>query len=537
MALRATGLRFALIAGLLLWLSCPPVGLWPLAWVGLAPLIVSLSRAVRLRQAIWYGYAFGCIYLGPVWHWVGLTIVGWTHSFIGWFAWIGLTLILASFYAMWSGATWWLCRRAAGGWWLVAAASAWVVMEWARTLGSLAMPWAQLSCSQYRFAPILQIADTTGAYGISFVLVLFNAAVAHWWLNREQGGRSRWLWTVGTLVVMLSLYGVARLQVTDSGSPLTVAAMQANFNSFHTPPIEAQFQTFRRLTQAAHVSTPPPSLYVWGESTAPYPVLGDRVTFDFMTNLARATQAGILVGSAIEPRVQRSAYRGEADVRADAEQTSRANATFLFTPGGGEPAHYDKQQLVPFGEFTPFGSMVRPLFGQAFGLPDNDVQPGANSKILKFDSPREGPVALGPFICYEAVFPDYARRMTQSGATLLVTQSNESWFQSQAAMEQHQAAVVLRAVENRRQIVRATTTGITCLLDAEGRVTQSAPPNKETFVYGTVQRLQGKTVYTRLGDWFVLVCGGLMVAASQCRRGVRPQVDVPTREGELHGED
>jgi apolipoprotein N-acyltransferase len=504
---RPAGLRLALLAGLLLWLSCPPVTLWPLAWIAVAPLIVSVTRAERLRQAVWRGYLFGWAYLGPVWYWVGLTIVAWTHSIIGWVAWFGLTLILAGFYAAWGGMAWWLSRRLSGGARILAFAAAWVVMEWARTIGTLTMPWAQLSYTQYRFPAVLQFADLTGAYGVSFLLLLVNAAVAHWQQERGRPGSARWIGVTGALAALACLYGVVRMQQPDAGKPITVAAMQANFNSFQVPSPDRQIQTFADLTRLAMQSAPPPDLYVWAESTAPYDALHHGPTNEFMRRLARDTQAGILVGTTIKDRLPLRQRRNLSDD--DPNASLQSNSSVLFSPLG-HPIRYNKQQLVPFGEFIPFRAILAPLVGRAFDFPDNDVESGTNRGVMRFDSPRVGEVAIGPFICYEAMYPNYARRMTADGATLLATQSNDSWFQSRAAMEQHLASVVLRAIENRRQIVRSTTTGITCLLDAEGRVTQRAPLNREAYLKATMQRLEGKTLYTRLGDWFVLFCAVLV---------------------------
>jgi apolipoprotein N-acyltransferase len=508
---RALGLRLALLAGFLLWLACPPVTLWPLAWVAVAPLIVSVTRAVRLRQAVWRGYLFGWVYLGPVWYWVGLTIVAWTHSSIGWLAWFGLTFILAGFYAAWGGAAWWLSRRLTGMTRIVAFAAAWVVMEWARTLGAITMPWAQLSYTQYLFPPVLQFADVTGAYGVSCLLLLVNAAVAHAWQERGKSNAFRPLQLTAGLAALLCLYGLIRMQQPDRGAPLPVAAMQANFNSFHAPDMDAQYQTFTDLTAQAARSTPPPDLYVWAESTSPDDAIHKGRTYEFMHDLAHDTGAGVLVGAVVQDRIPPRRQRNGTIMGGDPYATLKANSSLLFAPEG-RPVRYDKQQLVPFGEFIPFRSLLDPMFGRAFGFPEYDVESGTNAAVMHFNSPRSGPVAIGPFICYEAMYPQYARRMTQGGATLLATQSNDSWFQSRAAMEQHLASVVLRAVENRRQIVRSTTTGVTCLLDAEGRITQRAPLNTATYLHGVMQRLTGQTLYTRFGDWFVLLCGCIIIA-------------------------
>jgi apolipoprotein N-acyltransferase len=232
---RSGGLRLAILAGLLLWLACPPVTLWPLAYVALVPLIVSVTRARNFFQAAWRGYVFGWVFLGPVWYWVGLTIVAWTKgSPIGWAAWFGLTLILAGFYAAWSGAAWWLARRTSGGVRVLALAAAWVIMEWARTLGSLSMPWAQIELHAVSLSARLQFADLTGAYGVSFLLMLINGAIALWWMERDEPNRIRrlrGLFAAVTLMTFACFYGALRLTQPKTGPTLPVAVMQGNINN------------------------------------------------------------------------------------------------------------------------------------------------------------------------------------------------------------------------------------------------------------------------------------------------------------------
>ena len=151
----------------------------------------------------------------------------------------------------------------------------------------------------------------------------------------------------------------------------------------------------------------------------------------------------------------------------------------LFDPYSPQPRprYYVKRQLVPFGEFIPFRDLI-PEPSPDLSVSGHDDVTGEGATVLSYADPAMAGLTLGPFICYEAMFPPYAREMTQKGATLLVTQSNDSWFQSRAAMEQHLAAVVLRTIENRRETVRSTTTGVTCFLDSRGRVLDKLPLNQ-----------------------------------------------------------
>ena len=513
----ASGLRLALLSGLLLFLANPPVGLWPLAWLALAPLIVGVTRAHSARQAAWRGYLFGWLFLGPTWYWVGLTIIAWTHSPIGWAAWAGLTFILAGFYGLWGGAAWWLARRTTEGWRILALAGAWAVMEWLRTLGSLTMPWAQVSYTQWRFLPILQMLDVTGAYGLSFLILLVNGGIAHWWTHRKQAQATHYVWASLTLTGLLFLFGLARLSEPEEGNPLPVAAMQDNFDPFHPPSdLRDYLPTFEELTSRAAASLPRPALYVWAESAAPGDALHEAASRVLMQRLAAQAQAPVLIGS-----------------RVVAPETGQeANSSVLFLPDGSPPTFYDKQQLVPFGEFIPYRSLWPENLTQSFGFFKTDTRIGSGPTLLRLVTPAKTSVALGPFICYESMYPRYARAMTGEGANLLVTQSNDSWFQSIAAQQQHLAAVVCRAVENRRAVVRSTTNGITGLIDSHGRITAQAPRNAAGFVTGNVMLKEGKTLYTRFGDWFIGLCGLVLVLAASGRLSPeRTQRETPRRPG------
>ena len=489
------GLRLAILAGLLLFLANPPVGLWPLAWFAVAPAIVSVCRARHTRQAAWRGYVFGWAFLGPTWYWVGLTVNAWTRSSIGWLAWAALTAILAGFYALWGALAWNIARRTSDGWRIIAIGAAWVVVEWMRTLGPLSMPWAQLSYTQWRFPPLLQGADVTGAYGISFALLLVSGGAAHFWLHRKEAQPTRYLWAGSLMLVLLTLYGLARMQRAETGPRLAVAAMQDNLNPLERFDDREYVRTFADLTQQAAQSTPAPELFVWSEASAPDDVLHKPDATGMLREAGMKYNAGVIVGT--------------DTVTAGGV----AHSSLLFPEDDRTPVHYDKQQLVPFGEFIPFRSLWPAALRDSFGFFREDVTPGNNATILAFNTNNNTTVAVGPFICYESMYPQYARAMTRAGANLLVTQSNDAWFQSRAAQEQHMAAVVLRAVENRRAVVRSTTNGITGFINSNGQITRQAPRNTAAFVTGEVILSSGRSLYVRCGDWFVGLCVLLVLLA------------------------
>lgn len=538
----------SITSGGLLALAHPGFSIWPLAWVALAPLLYSVTEAPGPVRAVWRGYLFGFAYMGIVWYWVGLTVNAWTQNQVGWLVWFGLTALMAWFFAFWASVAWWLHRRIGSsgrsGWIeLVSLAASWVVVEYLRHVGELAAPWAPLSYTQHRFLPVIQFADITGAWGISFLIVLFNAALVSWWRRRGQRGAEQLLWSVGFTVFVVCLYGVIGLTRPESGKSVPVAAIQPGFNTLPSdfnpskpPSVEGQYQTFERLTAEAMRNPVRPAICVWAEAAAPGDALDTRRQRPFFVSLARRSGAAIVTGSAGNERIaeRRRMRGGEPDGpwerfdpgsigmtrdlndgvalrRTEGYETRftdvSANMSVLFDPVRGlYPTHYVKRQLVPFGEFIPFRGIIPDAVQRAFGFSPYDDMVGNSVQPLVYDDSVYGRVDIGPFICWETIFPRCAREMTAAGATLLVTQSNDSWFQSRAAMEQHLSSVVLRAVENHRSVVQSTTTGITCFVDNHGRIRDELPLNREGVAVRAVNLHSDRSIYTRLGDWFVLVC-------------------------------
>jgi apolipoprotein N-acyltransferase len=191
------------------------------------------------------------------------------------------------------------------------------------------------------------------------------------------------------------------------------------------------------------------------------------------------------------------------------------NSAVLLNPGGIEAGRYDKIYLVPFGEFIP------PLFRwvNRISREIGDFAPGHDVKIL--DSPVG---RLGVFICYESAFPHLVRRFTAQGADVLFNLSNDGYFGHSAAYRQHLSLVRMRAVENRRFIVRSTNDGITAVIDPAGRIRRELPPH--TLAAGLLPygRIQQQTVYTKTGDWFAwgALALGLGFVVISSRRSPQP---------------
>ena len=419
---------------------------------------------------------------------------------VGWLALIFLTCYTAIFYALWASVAWSICRRAVGVWRPIGLASAWVAIEWLRSAGALSFPWAQLCYTQYRFIPLIQICEVTGALGVSWVLVFVNATVAEC-LRSPQNRRSiRTVVGAFGLVLGLCILGIVRMRQLQDGPEIRVAMMQGNFNyrsaEDQTP---AKFEVFRQLTQTAYqASERKPDLYVWAEEAAPGDAYHDPIARGLIAGISAQYHAAVLTGGRIVQGREEKEY----------------NSALLFTPDALLPQRYDKVGVVPFGEYIPFRGIIPEAIQRNFQFFSTDLTPGKEIRPMPFEFGKFGKAMLGPFICYESVYPHYARMMTMNGADLLATPSHDQWFQSRSAMEQHLSIVVFRAVENRRDIARATTDGVSAAIDARGIILGEAPLYKESFLVRTLHLRSMITLYTRFGDWFAALCGAISVGLS-----------------------
>lgn len=253
----------------------------------------------------------------------------------------------------------------------------------------------------------------------------------------------------------------------------------------------------RRLAGAVQrLAEQAPSLTVWPEGAAPADAVNNREVQNAFWQMARVTSGYHLVGTP---------YRDEAG--------HERNSAALFSPQLGLVSRYDKERLVPFGEWTP----ARPLFApvsRLFNMLDEDLVAGRNQPPME-----AGDIRMGTLICYESVFPGMSRNRVRQGANLLVSITNDGWAGRSASLEQHFAMTTFRAVETRRFVCVAGLTGITALVAPNGS-SGAAYPYKPAVVCDLVYLRSGLTPFVRWGDWLPIL-GGIVVLMA-LRRGSAP---------------
>ncbi|MBI3610524.1 MAG: apolipoprotein N-acyltransferase [Nitrospirae bacterium] len=501
----------AFLSGVLSFLSFPRFDLESLAWVALVPLFLALENQ-SIRRSFWLGGLTGMIYfLGTV-HWVTNTMIryGKLPALVSYPLMFMLVLYLASYAAVFATLIVFL-RQRLGFPFFLSAPVLWTALELLRTYALSGFPWASLGYSQYLSLPVIQIADITGVYGVSFLVVLVNAAVAEGVLafRRRSLYRSAWIAVAAAvLIVALDLsYGAWRLSEDKDSEPptLRVGVVQANIPQDVKWDARFRQATIGRYERLTHdLASQSVRLIVWPEAAMPFLFDEDKFFQQQVIELVRAEGVPLLFGS---PAVTTVGNR-----------LRMFNSAYFLSADGRVMGRYDKMHLVPFGEYVPLSTILFFVDKMVEGI--GDFLPGQDDTLFHL---REA--NLGTVICFEVIFPDHVRQFVKEGAQVMSTITNDAWFGDSSAPYQHFSMAVFRAVENRVPFVRAANTGISGFIDRTGRIQKTTGIFVEAALADTVRLRTQTTFYTRYGDVFAYVCViiiSLMILFA-LRKGIDPK--------------
>ena len=474
----------AMVSGALIALSFPTAGLSLLAWIALIPLLISLER-VSLRQAFRLGFTCGLTAYAIILYWINIVLTRYGH--LPWAVSITLHLVLAAWLALFYGLATLIARHgeSAGIKQVFTLPLAWVALDFFRSFLLSGFPWAMLGHSQYRILPLIQIADLTGVYGITLLIVLTNVVLYR--VLRAVSGAGVPYPVKSALVLLLLFtatlfYGFNRLNGRDPapGSTLRVALIQGNIDQDVKWSPDYQEQTmaiYERLTREA--ARGGVDLVVWPESAVPFFFQDQPRQADRIRTLAREINAFILFGSpAHELRNDKNTY---------------LNSAFVVAPSGETVARGDKLHLVPFGEYVPLKRLLPFVNKLVEGI--GDFSPGEHAVPLDVGRTR-----AGLLVCYEGIFPEIAREYVRNGARILVNITNDAWYGRSSAPFQHFSIAVFRAVETRTPLIRAANTGITAIIDQNGHIRTMSNLFQEDFRTGEIKPGSGDSLYLKIGD-------------------------------------
>jgi apolipoprotein N-acyltransferase len=469
----------ALASAALLILAFPRFSIVWFAPIALAPLLVAAARESRARRRFLMGWTAGIVYWFGVCYWIQfvLAVHGGVGNAIGWV----LLLLFCCAKALHLGVFAWLAGILMQRWWAAPAVAAlWVAIE--VTHGYLGFAWLALGNAGIDMSVPLRLAPYTGVYGISFLFALTAAALALAVLRRPRAELA-WLALVPAIAIL------PRVPEAGGGNAGALLAQPNISEAQEWQPATLDRSVRRQVSQSLQAALAqterPPDLIVWPEVPAPFYYDRDERFREYVNGLARMTRSHLLIG-----------------VVAHTPDGAPLNSAELISPKGLPISRYDKVNLVPFGEFVPWPF----FFAQNISSEVGDFKPGKQVVVSPIGSHR-----LGAFICYESVFPNFVRRFADRGAEVLVNISNDGWFGRSAARVQHLSLVRMRAVENRRWILRSTNDGLTTTVDSAGRVRGMLPPYTEAISHTAFNYLAEKTLYTRWGDWFPVFCATIAI--------------------------
>ena len=455
-----------LLTVLLLVSIFPRFNLRFLAPVALTPLLIALAKTPRAGQRFIYGWGTGIVYWFFLCTWIQFVLQ--VHAAMGvwggWGSFLVFCILKGLHMALFSLLAGPLMNRAYA---IPAVAALWTGLE--RTHGTFGFAWLALGNAGIDMSVPLRLAPYVGVYGLSFVFCMLAVALALVILRRPR----LQIAPLAALPLLWLLPAIPQHFVTDHRAVVVQPNLDPEID--WTPGmLESEESRLVLLSQVV-----PAPLVIWPELPAPLYFYSDPAFHREAQEIA--IQHGYFLFGTVTMNSQ-----GEP-----------LNSAVVLGPQGQEIGHYDQIFLVPFGEFTP------PMFSWVNRITheSGDFVPGSHVQVTKMGDQR-----VGTFICYESAFPHLVRQFSKDGANVFINISNDGYFGHSEARQQHLLLVRMRAVENRRFIVRSTNDGITAVINPAGRIIKALPPYQllaSPVQYGLVSQT---TFYAEHGDWFAWGC-------------------------------
>lgn len=534
----------ALVAGAASAYGFEPWGLWPLTLICFALLIQLISQAPSTKRAFMLGWLFGVGHFtfGNQWIAVAFTFQAAMPIWLGYIAVFGLALYLAVYPALAAAGAYWIHNRTtkelrqtdesgddgkigptATLHLILAFAGLWIITEWLRSWVFTGYVWNPLSVVTLSIPYLSQPATALGTYGLSGVLLLVVGMTLKFvtlWTSAsgvERGDAGRTGYFLGGLI-LLALTAVAITgrssydQSALDSAPVALTIAQPNISQAdkYAPGYDAI--NFAKLAMNSRpMPNQVPRLILWPEAAIP-DYLEEGYPYRYYQGQPDESATGA--------RARLTTLMGDGDVLVTGanrlviekgQLVAARNSVSAMDANGNILGHYDKAHLVPYGEYLPLPWLLRPL-GLARLVPgDLDFWPGPGAQTITVNLNGK-PVKIGIQICYEMIFSGQVTDR-KNRPDFIFNPSNDAWFGT-IGPPQHLAQARLRAIEEGLPVVRATPTGISAVIDANGRIIKSLPLGTSGRIDAVVPQAKAPTLFARFGNILPLGFAGLLIACA-----------------------
>ncbi len=482
----------AAFSGVLLILIFPSPNIQWLGWICLVPLLAAAHKKDPV-QGFLLGCLSGSIFQCGLIYWVTVSMTQYGNLPV--VLSIGILILFSIFLSLFIAIPVYLCcyvQMILKIGFTLTLPFLWTASEYIKSWILTGFPWENLGYSQFQVLPMIQAADVTGVYGISFLIVLTNCSIftcLHSLLTKKRLPYAELAFTVLAVAVTCA-YGYKRLQTyqTPQGNSIAVTIIQPNIPQdlkWSPAYLDETMATYRRLTLASRLDRP--DLVVWPESATPFFYQSEETYTKVVEATVKDSGAYLLFGSpSWEPFLDTTKYY---------------NSAFLISPANKIEGKYDKVHLVPYGEYVPLKELFPFINKMVAGI--GDFSPGSTIKNITLPVPA---CDFATLICYEIIFPDLVRKFVKKGAHFIVNITNDAWFGRTSAPEQHLSMSVMRAVENKRYVVRAANTGISAYVHPTGTILKQSKLFTEEVLPAIIYCSEKQTFYSLYGDIFALLC-------------------------------
>tara|TARA_B110000263_G_scaffold116356_1_gene101434 strand:+ start:16866 stop:18350 length:1485 start_codon:yes stop_codon:yes gene_type:complete len=466
-------LLFVLLSSILTGLSQQSYGMGFLVWFSLVPFIFVINKLSSFKDAFKFSFIWGFIYHLMTIYWLAQNIG--TVPVIAFFSML-LGVFYLSFNTVLIILIWYYLKKYYQKYNLFLIPIIWVSIEYIKSYGLLAFPWISLANTQLDYLYLIQIAEITGIYGVSFWIISLNVILYSLLINKSI--KKIYLLVVTFLAPWIFGYFVYNGINQNKLDDLNISLIQPNIKLSDSRDYSKGNELLNKLidkTKSAIDSTT--DLVIWPEAALPFHNIKDGKTFNYIKEkLLMDNDISILSG----------------DITLNNHKVY--NSVILFDKNGVKSI-YNKQRPVPLAEQVPLSETFPMLENINLGVANYS----SGKKDVLFDL---GKYKFSSLICYESTFPEINRRHVNKGADFITFLVNDAWYTHGLEPEQHARQSIFRAIENRRTVLRCANTGISMIIDPTGNIIKKTKLNTEAVILGNIKGTDYKTFYTKFGNVF-----------------------------------